>query len=135
MTNEAWIERQTKDRKARKRYEEERLILWTTERIAHEMEARDLSKSDLAEILGTSRAHITQVLSGSRNMTLRTLGDLAFACGMRADVRLEPLRAGEFIDAPVHLMKSTRPRVVRMQADQLEAEAVSVGEKDETLAA
>ena len=33
-TSEAWITRQTKDPEIRRFYEEERLILWTTEEIA-----------------------------------------------------------------------------------------------------
>ena len=34
---------------------------------------------DLAEAMGRSNAYITQILNGSRNMTLRTLSDIAFA--------------------------------------------------------
>lgn len=106
--SEAWIERQTKSPEARKRYEEERLIFRTTEALCRAMDEQGLSKADLAEALGTSRAHITQLLSGSRNMTLRTLAGLAFEVGQRAGVELVGLQAGKFIGYPIG--KAVRPR-------------------------
>ena len=96
MANEAWIKRQTATPEARKLYEEERLILWTTEVIAEAMVNRDLTRAQVAEALGTSRPNVTQLLSGSRNMTLRTLAGLAHACGMRASIHLEPLTDSVF---------------------------------------
>ncbi len=96
MANDAWIERQTRTPEARRRYEEERLILWTTEAICEAMEDRGLTRADIAGELGTSRANITQFLSGSRNMTLRSLAGLAHACGMRAVLSLEELGESVF---------------------------------------
>ncbi len=112
MPNAAWIHRQAASPEDRREYEQERLILWASEAIARAMEELDLTKADLAERLNTSRAHVTQVLSGSRNMTLRTLADLAWACGHRAVVNVEPLRAQEFISHPLHLVQSPKPRLV-----------------------
>ena len=91
MANEAWITRQTGSPEARRRYEEERLILWTTEAIWKAMDDGGLTRAELAERLGTSRANVTQLLSGTRNMTLRSLAGLAHACGLRAGVHLEEL--------------------------------------------
>ena len=103
MANEAWTERQTRTPEARRRYEEERLILWTTEAIREAMEERGLNRAAVAGKLGTSRANVTQLLSGSRNMTLRSLAGLAHACGMRAEVGLEELRESVFtpIEEPI----------------------------------
>jgi len=70
-------------------------VLWVSDALARAMVENGLSKADLAEKLGTSRAHITQVLSGSRNMTLRTVADLAWACNQRAEIRMEALRQDE----------------------------------------
>ena len=91
MANEAWIKRQTESPAARRRYEEERLILWTTEEIWKAMDDQGLTRAELAERLGTSRANVTQLLSGTRNMTLKSLAGLAHACRLRAAVRLEEL--------------------------------------------
>lgn len=90
-SNAGWIERQTRSPEARRLYEQERLVLWVSEALAQAMVESGLSKADLAERLGTSRAHITQVLSGSRNMTLRTVADLAWACDQRAGFQMDPL--------------------------------------------
>ena len=92
-SNAGWIDRQTHTPEARRLYEQERLALWVSEALAQAMAESGLSKADLAERLGTSRAHITQVLSGSRNMTLRTVADLAWACNQRAEFQMDPLEA------------------------------------------
>lgn len=65
----------------RRIYAQEKLIEAATELIASTMEKQGVSKAQLAERTGTSRAHITQLLRGSRNMTLRTLADIMFALG------------------------------------------------------
>lgn len=83
---------------ARRLYEEERLILWTTEAIWTAMDDQGLTRAELAERLGTSRANVTQLLSGTRNMTLRSLAALAHACGLRADVHLEDLTDSVFTE-------------------------------------
>ncbi len=91
MGNGAWVKRQTATPDARRRYEEERLILWVTEAITEAMENQGLTRTQVAKALGTSSPNVTQLLSGSRNMTLRTLAALGHACGMRADIQLKPL--------------------------------------------
>ena len=101
-TSEAWITRQTKDPEIRRFYEEERLILWTTEEIAEAMVAHGLSRADIADRIGTSRANVTQLLSGSRNMTLRSLARLAYACGMRAAIQFEELSDAVFTPVGDH---------------------------------
>ena len=98
MANEAWIRRQTESPEARRRYEEERLILWTTEAIWTAMDEQGLTRAELADRLGTSRANVTQLLSGTRNMTLKSLAGLAHACGLRADVHLKKLTESVFIE-------------------------------------
>jgi transcriptional regulator with XRE-family HTH domain len=85
----------------------------------------DCSKADVARKLGTSRSHITQVFSGSRNATLSTVADLAWACGKRAIVKFEPLRSGQFISQPVVLQQSVKPRIVQMDS-RLMAESTAV---------
>ena len=98
-TSKAWITRQTKDPEFRRFYEEERLILWATEEIAAAMVDQGISRADIAEKIGTSRANVTQLLSGSRNMTLRSLARLAHACGLRATIHLEALADSVFVPA------------------------------------
>jgi len=67
-------------------FAQEKLIEDATELIASAMQEQNVSKAQLAERLGTSRSHITQLLRGSRNMTLRTLADIMFM--LRKEVML-----------------------------------------------
>lgn len=84
--------------KERRLLEQERLILWATERLAEMMHEKDLSKADLARALGTSRAYVTNLLSGRTNLTLRTLADVSAVMGFRIELSHCPLRTGEYIN-------------------------------------
>ena len=67
---------------------EEGLILDATEAICEALEKRHVTKATLAGRLGTSKAHVTQLLNGSRNMTLRTFAAIAFALDMTPTIAL-----------------------------------------------
>lgn len=72
---------------------EEALILDVTEKVWELLESREMNKADLAKALGKSKAYVSQVLSGSRNMTLRTLADVADALGSSVKVVLRDKQA------------------------------------------
>jgi transcriptional regulator with XRE-family HTH domain len=69
----------------------EGLTLDATEALCEMMEEAKLSRADLAKKMGVSKAYITQLLSGSRNMTLQTLATAAFHCGRKIKVQYVPL--------------------------------------------
>jgi antitoxin component HigA of HigAB toxin-antitoxin module len=69
------------DPKRRPVYERESLAFEAAELISGLMEQHQVNKTELAERIGASKSHVTQLLSGSRNMTTHTLADLAFALG------------------------------------------------------
>ena len=73
----------------RKLYAEEGMILDVTEEIWAALERKGWNKKRLAKELGFSLSHVSRLLNGSRNMTLRTLADIAFVLGMRPRFRLE----------------------------------------------
>lgn len=126
---ETWLSKVTEISQGRRLFEEERLILEATDRICAMMEEEGVSRADLAAALDTSRANVTQLLDGSRNMTLRTLAGLAHVLGYRACVQLEPLRDQAFIGTPVKIMGVAKPRnVAHLAATELAAEPV-----DETM--
>jgi transcriptional regulator with XRE-family HTH domain len=64
--------------------EQERLILDVTEMICELMNEAGVSRAELAARLGTSKSHVTQLLAGNRNFTIRTLSDVLVALGSRA---------------------------------------------------
>lgn len=68
--------------------EEERLIAEVTEAIWAAMEDAGCSKTELAQRLGASKGYVSQVLNGSRNMTLRTLADICHALKLKPTFHL-----------------------------------------------
>jgi Helix-turn-helix len=69
---------------------QESLILEVTEEICRILEETKTTRQELAKRLGKSKGFITQVLSGERNMTLRTAADLATALDYRLQVKAVP---------------------------------------------
>ena len=68
-----------RDAELKKAIAQENLILEVTESVFEQLELQGKTKTDLAKAMGRSNAYITQLLNGSRNMTLRTLSDISFA--------------------------------------------------------
>lgn len=68
---------------------QEALIAGTTEALWALLAAQGISKSELAERMGTTKGYVSQALSGSRNMTLRTLSDICFAIGVTPDFAIK----------------------------------------------
>lgn len=71
-------------------FAQEEFIVDVSEAICEELERQGVSRNDLANKLGKSKSFVSQVLSGARNMTLRTLADIAGAIDMRPNIRLTP---------------------------------------------
>lgn len=87
-----WLDKELPDPNDQRRYVQERVVIAVTEAIAEAMEHAGLKRSDVAEKLGRTRSHISQLLSGRRNLTLRSLGDVLWACGVELDaLQLSPL--------------------------------------------
>jgi antitoxin component HigA of HigAB toxin-antitoxin module len=73
-------------------FAQEGLLLAASEEVWRIMNKRGINKYQLAQRMGCSRAHVTMVLNGTRNMTLRTLADLAHALGYEVNVKLRKRR-------------------------------------------
>lgn len=84
----------TADARKRRLLAQETLILDAAETICEWLAAEGLSRADLAEKLGRSPAYISQLLNGSRNMTLRTLADVA--CVLNRQIRISSGPGGEW---------------------------------------
>ncbi|MGO9592987.1 MAG: XRE family transcriptional regulator [Steroidobacteraceae bacterium] len=70
-------------------FAEERLIALVTEEIYEAMNrGKTVSKTDLASTLGKSKAFVSQLLNGSRNMTLRTLAGIAHSLHAVVEIHL-----------------------------------------------
>ena len=89
------IERLTSTPDDKRLFEQERVIFEVTELISTLMEEHGVSKADLARKMKTSKANITQMLDGRRNMTLRTLVDVVFQFDASLCITTRSLACGE----------------------------------------
>lgn len=73
---------------------EEELILEVTEAVSAVMQEEGVSKTQLAKRMGKTKGFISQLLSGGRNLTLRTLAGLVDALGYRVIITVSKDRDG-----------------------------------------
>lgn len=90
VTPSEWFERKLAASKDTPEYELEWLLLDIEEALHTSMEAQGITRSELADRLGTSRAFITKLLGGQENLTLKTLVRVANALEMKVDTRFVP---------------------------------------------
>ena len=62
---------------------QEELILQVTETLTQALDDAGVTRAELAKRLGKSPGFVSQVLGGGRNLTLRTLADIASALSLR----------------------------------------------------
>ena len=67
---------------------QEELILQVTETLTEELDDAGVTRAELARRLGKSPGFVSQVLGGGRNLTLRTLSDIASALSLRPILQL-----------------------------------------------
>ena len=63
-------------------YAEENTILALTGDVVDAIRASGKTQAEIAETLGVSDAYVSQLLSGVRNMTMKTVGALLWTCGL-----------------------------------------------------
>jgi len=81
---------------------QERTMVELTELICREMQRQGLSRSELAERMGKSKGQVTQMLSGGRNLTLRSLSDMLLALGLALEPMARPADQppGRYVKVP-----------------------------------
>lgn len=75
---------------------QETVILDVTEDLVIEMQSLGVDRVTLAMRLGKSKAFVSQILGGSRNMTLRTLADFCWALGLKPKITYERAAREQF---------------------------------------
>lgn len=71
---------------SRRLLNQEKLILEVTEALSEAIEKRGLTRSEVAKRLGKTKGFVSQLLAGGRNLTLRTVADIADAIGISLKV-------------------------------------------------
>ena len=69
---------------------QEELILDVTERLTQALDNAGITTGELAERLGKSLGFVSQVFGGGRNLTLRTVSDIAAALSLRPTLQFVP---------------------------------------------
>ena len=106
MKADEWFSQRLEEYREDPEFVLEQLILDVTEQICGAMEEQEISRSELAQRLGVSRAYVTKLLNGHPNMTLRTLVAVAAALGLRANISV------------LRPTTSTRPQSLPLAADR-----------------
>ena len=79
----------------------EELVYNVTEDFLVMLEELGISKKELARRLGKSKSTVTQVLSGSRNMTLGSLSDICFALDVKPEIIIKSSIKDEWKDVVI----------------------------------
>jgi transcriptional regulator with XRE-family HTH domain len=134
MTIKSWFEKKHASKEYELVYQQESAVLEATEAILQLMEKTGKSKSDLAKALGKSKPHVTQALSGGRNMTLRTFASFAWACGYTLHgFELRPIESGQIrgtvdlVQRPDEMGLAARQRWIEQVAKEVDRLAVRAG--------
>lgn len=85
-------ERETNDWEFNAEY----VLLQLSEEISKQLQRMNINQADLARLLGTSRAHVTQVLKGKPNLRLKTLFKLCHVIGLGIKMEFLPLEIRDF---------------------------------------
>jgi transcriptional regulator with XRE-family HTH domain len=72
---------------------QEDFIMEVTENFCRVLNEEHVSRSRLAKLMGKTKGFISQVLNGGRNLTLRSLADIAFALGYTVSISLAKKRS------------------------------------------
>jgi transcriptional regulator with XRE-family HTH domain len=85
-----WLDHKIEEYRGSFEFKLERLILSITEDICFLLNEKGLSKANLAELLGCSRAAITKMLNGTPNMTIKKLLSISEALGNELNISFPP---------------------------------------------
>jgi len=69
-------------------FHQEQLLNSFTDAICQVMADENISRATLANVLGTSQQHITQLLEGTHTMTLHRASEMAWAINKTIQVKL-----------------------------------------------
>lgn len=110
-----WVASQLADPKVRLEFDRERASEEFVDQLDAALQSGGISRATLAGTLGRSRAFITQTLRRRANLTIKTMAELAGACGYELHIALLPRGAGT---GPVWSEPQSQWSVVRCEPRQ-----------------
>jgi transcriptional regulator with XRE-family HTH domain len=96
---------------------QEEFILEVTEALSRALADSGMNQSKLAEKLGCTRGFVSQVFAGGRNLTLRTVSDIAVALGAKPKFALDTLKnQPEYKLGPIDVSQyAKRPSAIKLR--------------------
>ena len=94
--------------------------------LREEYERRGLTRTQMAEILGTDKSFITRKLDGRSNMTLETLADMAYALDRAVAIELRSRAPREGSNYPVVQKPTTTSTNEPLKVDSPKPELITV---------
>jgi ribosome-binding protein aMBF1 (putative translation factor) len=88
LAEKDWVSRQLEKPGVRWGFDQERASYEFCQQLETALSAEDISRSELAERLGKTKASVARSLKRGRNLTIKTMSELASACGMELHVLL-----------------------------------------------
>ncbi len=87
-----WLKEVLPNPEDQREYAREHTTIVLTEAVGEAMEEANINRLTLASTLGRHKSYVTRALSAHQNITLKTLSDLLWACGVEiASVTLAPI--------------------------------------------
>lgn len=100
LGSSGWLDEYIKEYERDPDFIAEGMAIQVIEDAIRAMNKRGISRSDLASLIGVSRAYVTRVFNAPPNLTLRSVAQLALALDLTPEVRLtEPASAVQWVPA------------------------------------
>lgn len=96
---EGWLAEYETDFERDPEYVAERLAIRFTEQISGLLIREDMTRADLAEAMGVTRAYVSKVFNAAPNLTLRSIANVALAMNAKVTISVES-RNREMVAAP-----------------------------------
>ena len=93
MKKDTLYENYIKDKDFERIMMQEDLIMDVTETFCEILEREKIKKNTLAKFMGKTKGYISQLLGGGRNLTLRSIADLAFHLGYNIKIEFTKKRS------------------------------------------
>ena len=90
MNAEKWFQNELGTARKTFEYRLEKILIQLGEDICRFMRDQQISRAEVAERLGVSRAYVTKVLNGNPNLTIKTLLKLSDALGRELAIHFVP---------------------------------------------
>ena len=105
MNKKTLYEEYIEDKEFERLMAQEDLIMDVTENFCALLEEEKINKSTLAKIMGKTKGYISQLLNGGKNLTLRSMADVAFSLGYIVRVTLTKKEATRDVNSFITSVK------------------------------